>query len=76
VFADVIALMHAHACMLSNGVLFERHLIYHRLGRARTEERVDLLGRDAPDVAAVGARAAAGVAARRARGLAARLHLA
>jgi hypothetical protein len=25
VFADVIALMHAYACMLSNGVLFERH---------------------------------------------------
>ena len=22
---DVFALMHAHACMLSNGVLFERH---------------------------------------------------
>ena len=29
VFVDVIALMHAHACMFSNGVLFERHLIYH-----------------------------------------------
>jgi hypothetical protein len=25
VFADMIALVHAYACMLSNGVLFERH---------------------------------------------------
>jgi hypothetical protein len=29
VFTDVIALMHAYACMLSNSVLFERHLINH-----------------------------------------------
>jgi hypothetical protein len=38
VFVDVFALRHAHACMLSNGVLLERHLIYHPHHHACSQE--------------------------------------